>query len=184
MLAGQLYDPMDKELLRLRSRARQLCHGFSAADPLDTKSRAHIAHELLGSAGRNILIESPVMLDYGVHTHVGDDFFMNFNCCILDGAEVFIGDRVMIAPYVQIYTATHPLEASARNAGRELAKSITIGNDVWIGGGAIICPGVTIGDRAVVAAGSVVIKDVPQDVLVGGNPARVIRSIGNAAVQP
>jgi len=176
MLAGQMYFAADSELDAGRLRARRLCHRINY-EYAEWPDRLKLFDELLGSYGKNMLIEPPVYIDYGSNLYVGDDFFMNFNCCILDDAPVKIGNNVMLAPFVQIYTATHPLDHNERKSGYEYAKPVTIGNDVWIGGGAIICPGVTIGDRAVIAAGEVVTKDVPEAVVVGGNPARVIKEI-------
>ena len=133
----------------------------------------------MGMAGKNLWIEPPFYCDYGYNIQLGDHVFMNYNCCILDVSTVKIGNNVMFAPGVQVLTATHPLEAKPRNSGKEFAKPITIGNEVWVGGNAIICPGVTIGDRAVIGAGAVVTRDIPADVFAAGNPARVIKEIEN-----
>ncbi|WNJ17640.1 sugar O-acetyltransferase [Pontibacter sp. G13] len=177
MAAGLMYNPTDPELVEDRLMARLLFQRINAMNDAAASERNALFYELFGSAGANLWIEPPFYCDYGYHITVGENFFMNFNCCILDVAPVTIGDRVMLAPHVQIYTATHPLDPVERSSGKEFAKPITIGNDVWIGGGAIICPGVTIGDAAVIAAGAVVTKDVAPRTVVGGNPAKVIKEI-------
>ena len=133
---------------------------------------------LLGKTGENLIIEPPFACDYGYNIEVGENFYANVNLVILDGAKVRIGDNAFIAPNVGIYTAGHPLDASDRNKGLEYAYPITIGDNVWIGAGAIILPGVTIGDNVVIGAGSVVTKDIPACSLAVGNPCRVIRKIG------
>ena len=179
MLSGQMYNPMDPLLVKEREEARLKFQEINAI-PEDRKpERDRRFHELMGSSGEELYIEPPFYCDYGYNIKLGNKVFMNYNCCILDVMEVRIGNNVMLAPNVQIYTATHPLEAKARNSGREFAKPISIGNDVWIGGGAIVCPGVTIGNGVVVGAGAVVTKDVPDHVFVAGNPAKVIRQIDN-----
>ena len=179
MLAGEMYQPLDRELMQEREAAKLLFQQINHLDETQKTKRKELLYQLFGKAGKNLWVEPPFYCDYGYNISVGYNVFMNYNCCILDVMPVTIGDRVMLAPNVQIYTATHPLNAKERNSGKEFAKPITIGDDVWIGGGAIICPGVTIGHRAVIAAGAVVVKDVPEDVLVGGNPARVIKEIKN-----
>jgi maltose O-acetyltransferase len=179
MLAGEMYDPMDPELVEGRLNARLLFQKINLTEDDEKPRRDALFYELMGEAGPNLWIEPPFYCDYGYNIKLGKQVFMNFNCCILDVAEVKIGNNVMLAPNVQIYTATHPLEAKARNSGREFAKPITIGNNVWIGGGAIICPGVTLGDNVVVGAGAVVTKSFGDDVFIGGNPAKVIRAIKN-----
>ena len=177
MLSGQMYDPMDPQLCEERLAARTQFQHINTIPEVEKKKRDALFYELMGSAGKGLWIEPPFYCDYGSNITLGDHVFMNFNCCILDVMEVKIGNNVMLAPNVQIYTATHPLEAKARNSGKEFAKAITIGNDVWIGGGAIICPGVTIGNGVVIGAGAVVTKDVPDNVFVGGNPAKIIKQI-------
>lgn len=177
MLSGLLYDASDPVLVNERVRARML-FGKINAMPEDQKiDRDALFYKLFGLAGSNLNIEPPFYCDYGTNINVGDNVFMNFDCCILDVMPVYIGNRTMLGPKVQIYTATHPLNAKERASGLEFAKPITIGDDVWIGGGAIINPGVTIGNRVVIGAGAVVTKDIPDDVFVGGNPARVIKHI-------
>lgn len=177
MLAGEMYAPNDPELSREREFARLLFQRINTMDETRKSDRVKLCYQLFGSAGKDLYIEPPFFCDYGYNITAGDNVFINYNCCILDVMPVVLGNNVMIAPNVQIYTATHPLEFVARNSGREFAKPITIGNNVWIGGGAIICPGVRIGNGAVIAAGAVVVKDVPENVLVGGNPAKILKQI-------
>ena len=177
MVRGELYDAADPELVERRLRARRLLQALNASDPADEAGRARILAELIGAAGPGVWIEPPFFCDYGTNITVGEKVFFNFDCVVLDVAPVTIGDRTMFGPAVQIYTATHPLGAAERRKGLEAGKPITIGADVWIGGGAIVLPGVTIGDRAVIGAGGVVTKDVPAGVFAAGNPCRVIREI-------
>jgi maltose O-acetyltransferase len=177
MLAGDLYDPHDPDLVADRERARELTHRFNAAAPDDDGTRAAVLADLLGSCGDGAFVEPPFRCDYGDNVHVGDSFFANFGCVVLDVCRVDVGDHVMFGPGVHVYTATHPLDAAARREGLEYGRPVTLGDDVWVGGGAVLNPGVTVGDRAVVAAGAVVTGDVPPDTVVGGNPARVIREL-------
>ncbi|MBU9721356.1 MULTISPECIES: sugar O-acetyltransferase [Bacillaceae] len=177
MIAGEMYNPADLVLMKDRENARRLVRMYNATLETEGDKREGILKELLGSSGKTVFMEPNIRFDYGYNTHVGENFFANFDCTILDVSEVRIGDNCMLAPNVQIYTATHPLHPTERNSGREFAKPISIGNNVWIGGGAIINPGITIGDNAVIASGAVVVKDVPENVVVGGNPARVIKKI-------
>ncbi len=174
MLAGELYDACDPQLCRMRMKARKLTRKFNATTEEERDLRAAILNELFASVG-SATIEPPFHCDYGSHISVGKNFYMNFNCIILDCAKVDIGDDVMCGPGVQIYTAYHPIEASMRAEGLELAAPVKIGNNVWIGGGAIICPGVSIGDNTTIGAGSVVTGDVPANVFAAGNPCRVLR---------
>jgi maltose O-acetyltransferase len=179
MLAGEMYNPADSELIKARYRTRLLFHKFNSLSEEYLEERTKVMYEIFTAAGDNLFVEPPFYCDYGSNIKLGNNVFMNFNCCILDVATVTIGNNCMLAPNVQIYTATHPLEYKLRNSGKEYAKPITIGNNVWIGGGAIICPGVTIGDNTVIAAGAVVTKNFPKDVVIGGNPATVIKTINN-----
>lgn len=179
MLRGEMYDPSDPQLIQERFEARLKFQKFNRLPESAKAERDILLKELLRSTGLNVNIEPPFYCDYGYNILLGDNVFINFNCCILDVMPVTIGNNVMFGPNVQIYTATHPLESKERNSGREFAKAITIGNDVWLGGGAIICPGVTIGNGAVIGAGAVVTKNVPENVFVGGNPAKIIRTIKN-----
>jgi maltose O-acetyltransferase len=173
MLAGALYNPLDPGLCAARERCRALLKAFNASDESERDQRARLLAELLGYPS-DVTIQPPFFCDYGTNLLLGAKVFFNFNCVVLDVMAVAIGDRTLIGPAVQIYTATHPLDAVERRS-REFAKPVTIGADVWIGGGAIICPGVTVGDRAIIGAGSVVTKAIPADVIAAGNPARVIR---------
>lgn len=179
MLSGQLYNALDKTLSAERHHARMLFQKINQLSEDKSKERNKLFKELLGKAGKNFWIEPPFYCDYGYNIELGNKVFFNFNCCILDVMPVKIGDNVFFGPHVQIYTATHPMEAKIRNSMLEFAKPITIGNDVWIGGGAIICPGVTIGNGVVVGTGAVVTKDIVDNVFVGGNPAKVIKQINN-----
>ena len=179
MLAGQLYLPSDPELVAMRRRARQLTQLYNTTQYGDER-RVSILKKLLGGGGASARIEPPFHCDYGSNIDAGDGLYMNFGCVVLDCAEVHIGADLQCGPYVQIYTAHHPLDAATRTAGGELASPITIGNRVWIGGGAIICPGVTIGDDTTIGAGSVVTRDMPAGVLAVGNPCRVVRTLVQA----
>jgi maltose O-acetyltransferase len=176
MLGGELYDPMDPELVTARVRARDLCQALNATRESDEEARRRILTELFGSGGGQVWMQPPFYCDYGSNIHLGQRVFFNFNCVVLDVCAVRVGDFTLFGPAVQIYTATHPLEAELRRT-REFAKPITIGSDVWVGGAAVICPGVTIGSRSVIGAGSVVTRDIPDDVFAAGNPCRVIRSL-------
>ena len=139
--------------------------------------RRAILQQLLPEAAADLWLQPPFYCDYGYNLYIGERVFFNFNCVVLDVAPVHIGSRTMFGPNVQIYTATHPLDHAERSSGLEYARPINIGEDVWVGGSAVICPGVTIGDRAVIGAGSVVTKDIPADVFAAGNPCKVIRQI-------
>jgi maltose O-acetyltransferase len=182
MLTGELYDPLDPQLCRERDRCRDLCLLLNATREDQKEERQRLLSELFG-AETDAWIQPPFFCDYGTNIVLGTKVFFNFNCVVLDCAKVTIGDNVLFAPSVQIYTATHPISAAERRTWRESAKPITIGSDVWVGGGAIICPGVTIGDRTVIGAGSVVTRDIPSDVIAAGNPARVIRELPPEAAE-
>lgn len=179
MLAGELYTASDSQLVDERHRARVLFKRINTLDEADKLLRNQLLIELFGSAGEGLSFEPPFYCDYGYNIHVGKNFFMNYNCCFLDVMPINIGNNVLMAPNVQLYTATHPMDKIVRATLLESAKPITIGNDVWIGGGAVICPGVTIGNGVVIGAGAVVTKDVPDDVFIGGNPAKVIKRLIN-----
>lgn len=176
MLAGELYDPNDAELQAARARARDLCSDLAATREADRSERLRIIGELLGAPGEETWIQPPFFCDYGANIYLGRKCYFNFNCVILDVCPVRIGDYSLFGPGVHIYTATHPLEFELRRA-QEFGKPVTIGSDVWIGGGSVICPGVTIGDRTVIGAGSVVTRDIPASVLAVGNPCRVLRNL-------
>ncbi len=177
MLSGELYIATDPTLTEMRKRARRLTKKFNDTGVDDSALREELLKELFGTIGPRTIIEPPFHVDYGTFIHAGSDLFMNFGCVILDCAEVFIGHHVFMGPNVQIYTATHPLDADLRSSGPEAAKTIRIGNQVWIGGSAILCPGVTIGDNTTIGAGSVVTQDIPANVFAAGNPCRVIREL-------
>ncbi|WP_256200447.1 sugar O-acetyltransferase [Verrucomicrobium spinosum] len=176
MLAGELYDALDPELARERERCRNLCKSFNDSRESEVEERRRLVDALLGYPN-DAWIQPPFYCDYGYNIKLGSKVFFNFNCVVLDVMPVTIGSNVLFGPAVQIYTATHPLSAMERRTWLESAKPVTIGSDVWVGGGAIICPGVTIGDRTVIGAGSVVTKSIPADVVAAGNPCRVIRSL-------
>jgi maltose O-acetyltransferase len=176
MLAGELYDPLDPELVQARDRARDLCQGLNATRPKDHDERRRILKELFGQGGGSVWMEPPFFCDYGSNIMLGERVFFNFNCVVLDVCQVKIGDFTLFGPAVQIYTAAHPMNAELRRR-HEFAKPIEIGSDVWVGGGAIICPGVKIGSKSVIGAGSMVTKDIPSGVVAAGNPCRVIREI-------
>lgn len=175
MLAGEIYNILDLGLALERERVKALLRQYNQTS--DARERSLLLKRLLGSVGHGAIIEPPFHCTYGGNTHLGDHVYLNFSCVILDNNAVRIGHHVMIGPAVQIYTAAHPMEAETRIRGLEVAKPITIEDEVWIGGGAILLPGVTVGRAAVVGAGAVVTRDVPPRVVVAGNPARVIREI-------
>jgi maltose O-acetyltransferase len=177
MLRGELYLASDPELTAARVRARDLWQRLNGLPAGAAEERVALLRELLGSLGPGATIESPFSCDYGTQIHLGADVFVNFNCVFLDPAPIHIGDQTMLAPNVQLLTADHPREAAVRVAGRELARPITIGPRVWIGGGVIVCPGVSIGAETTIGAGSVVVRDVPAGVIAAGNPCRVIRRL-------
>jgi maltose O-acetyltransferase len=176
MLAGELYDALDPELVKARERARDLCQVLNATREREQESRRRILKELFGSGGDSVWMQPPFYCDYGTNIHLGERVYFNFNCVVLDVCQVSIGDFTLFGPAVQIYTATHPMNAALRRT-QEFGKPVSIGADVWVGGGAVICPGVSIGAKAVIGAGSVVTKDVPEGVFAAGNPCRVIREI-------
>jgi maltose O-acetyltransferase len=168
MPAGELYDALDPELVAARARARELLGRFNA------EQDRSLLEELFASVGSDAVIEPPFHCDYGFNLSIGERFYANVGCVFLDCAPISIGNGVLLGPAVQLYGATHPLDAETRRRGLEYALPISIGDDAWIGGAAIVLPGVAIGDRAVVGAGSVVTRDVPADAIVVGNPARAV----------
>lgn len=177
MLRGELYDPRDRQLVSERRQARLLFEALNASRDNETKKRRKLLKELIPNGGDSVWMQPPFYCDYGTNIILGENVFFNFNCVILDVAEVRIGARTLFGPAVQVYTATHPMDAKERASGLELGFPITIGEDAWIGGGAIICPGVTIGNRSVIGAGSVVTKNVSADVFAAGNPCREVRPL-------
>lgn len=174
MVSGELYWPGDPELKELRDFARSECFRFNH-DPDDT--RIDILKRLFGSTGEHFKVHPSFQCDYGANIKVGDHFFANFDCVVLDVCPVEIGDNCIMAPRVCIYTATQSQNTFERNTGKEYGLPVKIGDNVWIGGNAVILPGVTIGNNVVVGAGSVVTKSVPDNVIVAGNPARIIKNI-------
>lgn len=176
MLAGELYDPLDPELVSGRERARDFCQALNATREAEDDARRRILRELFGAGGDTVWMQPPFFCDYGANIELGTRVFFNFNCVVLDVCPVRIGDFTLFGPAVQIYTPMHPFNAELRRH-QEFGKPVEIGSDVWVGGGAIILPGVRIGARAVIGAGSVVTRDVPDGVFAAGNPCRVIRAI-------
>jgi maltose O-acetyltransferase len=177
MLAGELYNALDKQLSDERLRARLLLKELNDTRDDEKENRTRIIQSLLPGAGGDFWLEPPFYCDYGSNIVTGEKVFFNFNCIVLDVMLVSIGSRTLFGPNVQIYTATHPMDYRERASGLEYGKAVTIGSDVWVGGSAIICPGVTIGDRTVIGAGSVVVSDIPPGVFGAGNPCRVIRNL-------
>ncbi|UCZ53456.1 acetyltransferase [Bacillus shivajii] len=177
LLSGELYDAADPLLVTERLNARRLTRIYNETLETEEDRRTALLQELFGSTGKNIFIEPTFRCDYGYNIHVGENFYANFDCVFLDVCEIRIGDNCAIAPGVHIYTATHPLNAKERIAGPEYGVPVTIGDNVWIGGRAVINPGVNIGNNVVVASGAVVTKDVPDNIVVGGNPAKVMKEL-------
>jgi maltose O-acetyltransferase len=176
MLAGEMYDALDPELVAARAHARDLCQALNATREAEEEERRRIVRELFGRGGDTVWMQPPFYCDYGSNIELGERVFFNFNCVVLDVCLVRIGDFSLFGPAVQIYTPMHPMNAEQRRA-REFGKPVDIGSDVWVGGGAIILPGVRIGSKSVIGAGSVVSRDVPEAVFAAGNPCRVIRPI-------
>lgn len=179
--AGKIYDAnYDAELVAERAACKEKCHELNSLPPSKVEEREKIIRELLGKTGKSFLIEQPFYCDYGYNIEIGENFYSNVNCVILDGAKVTFGDNVFVAPNCGFYTAGHPLDAAQRTQGLEYAHPITIGNNVWIGAQVCVLPGVTIGDNTVIGGGSVVTKSIPPNVVAVGNPCRVIRQITEA----
>lgn len=181
MIAGENYNAGDPILVKERRKAKNLLHRLNVTEYRVTKNARLIIEELIPNAGKNFYIEPPFHCDYGYNISCGENVYFNVNCVVLDCAPITIGSNVFIAPNVQIYTATHPLDAELRKT-IESALPITIGDDCWIGGNSVICPGVKIGNGSVIGAGSVVTKDIPEHSLAVGNPAKVIKKL-NVATQ-
>lgn len=177
MLAGELYRSADPELVADIRQAQGLLARYNATSEEETDERTALLRELLSFCGEGSVIKPVFACDYGYNIRLGRNAFINFNCVFLDCAPIEIGDNLQMGPAVQVYTAAHPIEADVRRSGLEYARPIRIGHDVWIGGGAIILPGVTIGDRSVIGAGSVVVRDVPAAKVVAGNPAHILRDL-------
>ncbi len=180
MLAGLPYKAWLDGLSEERLSAKRKCHAYNALDPGDSEGKQRILKELLGKTGEIVCIEAPFHCDYGYNIEIGENFFSNYNLIILDVGRVRIGANVQMAPNVSIYTAGHPVHPDSRNSGYEYGFGITIGDNVWIGGNTCILPGVTVGNNVVIGAGSVVTKDLPDNVIAAGNPCRVIREITEA----
>ena len=178
MLKQMLYDAnYDKDLLEQRTKAKELCYDFNNLRPSDEKGQKEILKKLLGKTKNNFIITAPFWCDYGYNIEVGEYFYSNHNLVILDGGKVTFGDNVFIAPNCGFYTAGHPIDFERRNKGLEYAYPISVGNNVWIGAGVQVMPGVTIGDNVVIGGGSVVVKDIPSNSVAVGNPCKVIRAI-------
>ena len=177
MLAGAFYQTDDAELSNMRDAARILTERFNQTSITQKKERTELLKQLFGTTGDDIYIEPNFNCDYGCNIHVGNNFFANYNCVILDVAEVRIGENCFLGPSVGIYTATHPIKASERYNGQGLGKPIVFGDNCWIGGQAVINPGITLGNNVVVASGAVVTKSFGDNVVIGGNPAKVLKEI-------
>jgi maltose O-acetyltransferase len=176
MLAGELYNASDEELVQMRVKARSIMQFYNQTG-YDRNIRAAMLQKLLGKVGDNVDVQTPFFCDYGCHISVGDNFFANFNCVFLDCNYINIGNNVFMGPGVQVYAASHPVMAAERIKGPELAYPVIIGDNVWIGGGSIICPGVTIGENTTIGAGSIVVKDIPANVVAAGNPCKVVKRL-------
>jgi maltose O-acetyltransferase len=176
MSAGRMYDPFDPELVAARALARDLCQDLNHTREAQTDERRRILARLFGRGGDSVWMQPPFFCDYGFNIELGERVFFNFNCIVLDVCPVRIGSFTLFGPSVQILTPMHPMDAEQRRR-EEFGKPVTIGDDVWVGGGAIVLPGVTIGSRAVIGAGSVVTRDIPEGVFAAGNPCRVIRPV-------
>jgi maltose O-acetyltransferase len=177
MLAGDMYNPLDNQLSDDRLQARLRLKALNDVREDEVEERMRLLNELLPNADAGLSLQPPFYRDYGYNIKTGQAVFFNFNCVVLDVAEVRIGSRTLIGPNVQLYTAMHPMNHLERASGLEFAKPVVI-EDVWIGGSAVVCPGVTIGDRTVIGAGSVVTNSIPNDVFAAGNPCKVIRPVG------
>ena len=176
MTAGEMYDPLDPDLVAARERVRDLCQALNNTREAEAAVRRRLLRDLFAAGGDSVWMQPPFFCDYGFNITLGERVFFNFNCIVLDVCRVRIGDYCQFGPSVQIYTPLHPMEAQLRRR-QEFGRPVEIGRDVWVGGAAIILPGVHIGSRAVIGAGSVVTRDVPEGVFAAGNPCRVIRAI-------
>ena len=177
MVRGDLYLASDGELVAARIRARRLWSRFNSSDPGDASARSSLLRELFASFGADSWIEPPFYCDYGAQVTLGAGVFVNFGAVFLDPAPITIGDGAQLGPNVQLLTADHPRDAAVRAAGPELGRPISIGARCWLGGGVIVCPGVTIGPETIVGAGSVVVRDLPGGVVAAGNPCRIVRQL-------
>ena len=177
MLSGEFYNPLDSELINERVKCKLLCQEYNNIQYDDIEKREKILKQILGKTKEKFFIEQPFICDYGYNIEIGENFYSNHNLVILDCAKVKFGDNVFIGPNCGIYTAEHPVDAETRNKGFEYAKPITIGNNVWIGGGVHIVAGVTVGNNVVIAAGAVVTKDVSDNCVIAGVPAKKIKTL-------
>ena len=178
MAAGLLYDAnYDRELMEARTRCKDICHEFNSLYPSEEEKQKGLLKGLLGKTGEEFRVTAPFWCDYGFNIELGENFYVNHNCVILDCAKVTFGDNVFVGPDCGFYTAGHPIDAKQRNQGLEYARPIHVGDNVWIGGGVRVLPGVSIGEGAVIGSGSVVTKDIPPRVIAAGNPCRVMREI-------
>ncbi len=177
MIAGEPYDPQDETLVRGRAWAKMMCEEYHCIPAEEKEARAEFIKGMFAKTGECLNIENNFWCDYGYNIEVGENFYVNHDCVFLDCAKITFGDNVFIAPQCGFYTAGHPLEADLRRKGIEYAKPITVGSDVWIGGGVKVMPGVTIGDNVVIGGGSVVVNDIPSNSLAVGNPAKVVRKL-------
>jgi len=175
MLAGELYNAYDLDLVTERDWAHSIMRRINTQ--LEKEKRDMLLNRILGTLGKDVWIEPPIFFDYGYNIEIGEKTFINFNCVFLDCNKIKIGKNVLIAPNVQVYTATHHVNPVDRAHGKEYALPVTVGDNVWLGGGAIVCAGVTIGENTTIGAGSVVLKDIPPNVFAAGNPCRVIRDM-------
>ncbi|WP_118193893.1 sugar O-acetyltransferase [Albibacterium indicum] len=177
MLSGEVYSPYVADLTEDRARLKDLIHQYNLLAPSETDAKQALARTILGSAKENFTIEQPFYCDYGYNIHIGNNFFSNFNCTILDVGLVTIGDDVLLGPNVSLFTVNHVQDPQGRKDGLEYAKPIVIGNNVWVGGNVVILPGITIGDNSIIGAGSVVTKNIPANVIAVGNPCKVVKEI-------
>lgn len=177
MLAGEFFLPFDQELVEDRNRATRLMHRLNVELCNHDERYRETLHALCPNASDKSMIRAPFHCDYGYNIYLGEGTFVNFDCVFLDLTPIRIGCRCLIGPNVQLLTANHPFDATTRASGIETGLPITLGDDCWIGGGVIVCPGVTIGSRSIVGAGSVVTRDIPDDTVAAGNPARIIRTL-------
>lgn len=177
MLNGELYDASDPQLVAERERARELTREYNRTTEDELGRRRDLLEELFGTVESDAFVEPPFRCDYGSNVHVGEGFYANFGCVVLDVYRVAFGRNCLLGPGVHVYAATHPLSAEERAEGLEYGKPVAVGDDVWIGGRAVLNPGVTVGDGSVVASGAVVSEDVPAGVVVGGNPAAIVKEL-------
>lgn len=177
MIAGKVYSALDESLFGDRNKAKALCRDYNNLTASNTAAQGAIIRELIGKSGGFCCITAPFWCDYGYNIELGESFYSNHNLVILDCAKVTFGDNVFVGPNCGFYTACHPIDAEQRNSGMEFAKPITVGDNVWFGGGVSVLPGVTIGSNVVVGAGSVVVRDIPSGVVAAGNPCKVLRKI-------